>query len=84
MPYSNDLLATTITHPFDVLRTRIQLKPQEFQNTLHAAQLTFHQDGLRGFFLGLVPRLVRKTLSAAITWTLYEELVKILMVTKRE
>jgi solute carrier family 25 protein 38 len=71
-------VATAITHPFDVIRTQIQLKPRLYPNTLTAVRLLYAEAGWRAYLVGMVPRLTRKTLSAAITWTLFEELVKAL------
>ena len=34
------------------------------------------EEGFRGFFKGMSPRLARKVLSAAIVWTGYEEILK--------
>jgi solute carrier family 25 protein 38 len=30
--------STTLTHPFDMLKTRMQLKPAEYKNVLQAAR----------------------------------------------
>jgi solute carrier family 25 protein 38 len=32
--------------------------------------------GLAGFFSGLTPRLLRRTLMAALSWTLYENMMR--------
>jgi len=31
-------LSTTLTHPFDMLKTRMQLKPAEYKNVVQAAR----------------------------------------------
>ncbi|KAI9221354.1 mitochondrial carrier domain-containing protein [Blastocladiella britannica] len=69
-------LATCVTQPFDLLRTRVQLSPQQYPNSLVAARKVLAAEGVRGFFSGMVPRLVRKPLHAAITWTVYEAVVR--------
>ncbi|KAI3643969.1 hypothetical protein MP228_010133 [Amoeboaphelidium protococcarum] len=73
------ILATAATQPFDVLRVRIQLSPNKYKNMFAAAKSLLLNEGYRVFFSGVVPRLIRKTLSAAITWTilyvLYGDLV---------
>ena len=33
------------------------------------------QEGFRGLWTGLVPRVARRTLQQALTWTLFEHLV---------
>ena len=70
-------LATTITNPFDVLKTRLQLMPGKYKNVLQAANAIFRNDGMRSLFDGLGLRMSRKAVSAALTWTFYEELIKV-------
>ncbi|KAI9173301.1 hypothetical protein H9P43_007432 [Blastocladiella emersonii ATCC 22665] len=67
------LLATVLTQPFDLVKTRVQINPAEYPNSWVAARKVFTGEGIRGFFAGMSPRLVRKPLHAAITWTVYEE-----------
>ena len=74
--FVSGLFATSVTHPFDLLKTKIQLEPKIYHNTYHAAIHVYKKNGLTGFFAGYVPRAVRKTLSSAITWVIYEEFVK--------
>ena len=71
------ILATVITHPPDMIKTRMQLDPQRYRSTWVTARLLRQEQGLLGFFRGVGPRAVRKACSAAITWTLYEECVRI-------
>ncbi|KAI5294363.1 hypothetical protein KEM52_004169 [Ascosphaera acerosa] len=47
------MLATTITNPFDVVKTRLQLMPHRYRNMTHAFTLMLRQDGVRSFFDGL-------------------------------
>lgn len=46
---------------------------------IEAYELILQSDGLRGFFRGLVPRLIRRTLMAAMSWTVYEEVSHFLL-----
>ncbi|KAL3228930.1 hypothetical protein RNJ44_02017 [Nakaseomyces bracarensis] len=72
-------LATTITAPFDTIKTRMQLEPARFKtffSTLVA--ITSHEHPLK-LFSGLSMRLSRKAMSAGIAWGIYEELVKYFM-----
>jgi hypothetical protein len=39
-----------------------------------AIRTVLKEEGLRGLFIGGGIRLMRKTLSSAVTWTIYEEL----------
>ncbi|TPX53494.1 hypothetical protein SeMB42_g00742 [Synchytrium endobioticum] len=70
------VLSSIATQPFDVIRTRIQVRPKEYRNIIHATARILKDEGLRAFMSGLAPRLARKPLSAAITWTIYEEIVR--------
>ncbi|KIW63842.1 hypothetical protein PV04_08814 [Phialophora macrospora] len=68
-------LATGMTNPFDAVKTRLQLMPQKYGNTLKAARLMLREDGVKAFFDGLGLRMGRKALSSALAWTVYEELI---------
>ncbi|KAL1923836.1 uncharacterized protein VTP21DRAFT_8816 [Calcarisporiella thermophila] len=68
--------ATLITHPFDMLKTRMQLRPQVYTNTWKSAAKVYREEGFIGFFDGLSMRLLRKTLNSSIAWTVYEEIVR--------
>ncbi|KAI5280939.1 hypothetical protein KEM54_003479 [Ascosphaera aggregata] len=68
-------LATTITNPFDVVKTRLQLVPNKYRNMMHAFRIMLREDGLRSLFDGLGLRIGRKGLSSALAWTVYEELM---------
>ena len=69
-------LATALTNPFDAVKTRIQLRPAEYGNMVHAAKLMVRKDGLGSLFDGLGLRMARKAMSSALAWTLYEELIR--------
>ncbi|XP_034045961.1 mitochondrial glycine transporter A-like [Thalassophryne amazonica] len=65
------VLASLITQPADVVKTHVQVNPQ-----LRSAQAVGHifkEYGLQGFFRGAVPRLLRRTMMAAMAWTVYEQ-----------
>lgn len=68
-------LATTITNPFDAVKTRLQLMPGKYGNMLRAVSLMVREDGMRSLFGGLGLRIGRKALSSALAWTVYEELI---------
>lgn len=68
------LAATTMVHPADVLKTRLQL-PGAKPGLLQAAQAVWEERGVRGFLAGIAPRLVRKSLMSGLAWTSYEAAV---------
>ncbi|KAI1840501.1 hypothetical protein JX265_008602 [Neoarthrinium moseri] len=65
-----------ITNPFDAVKTRIQLQPQEYKNTLQAMRRIVAEEGARSLYDGLSLRLTRKAISSALAWMVYEELVR--------
>jgi len=69
-------LATAITNPFDAIKTRIQLQPNQYFNMLHAGKKMIQEDGFKSLFNGLGLRMGRKAISSALAWTLYEELIR--------
>lgn len=73
---SAGILASIVTQPADVLKTKMQLYPNRF-NGLWSVILYVHNNyGVQGYFKGVVPRMLRRTLMAAMAWTVYEQLSK--------
>ncbi len=68
--------ATTLTNPFDAIKTRIQIAPGKYRNMIHAAKIMLHNEGVRSMFNGLSLRIGRKAVSSALTWTVYEEVIR--------
>ncbi|KAK2462272.1 hypothetical protein APHAL10511_005578 [Amanita phalloides] len=70
---SASVIATTMTHPFDVIKTKMQVRREnryhKFSTTLRAI---WKNGGIAGYFDGLTLRMSKKVLSSAITWTVYE------------
>lgn len=70
------MTATAITNPFDTIKTRLQLMPARYGNMLQAGTMLYRTEGVKSFFDGLALRMVRKAISSALAWTVYEELVR--------
>ncbi|KAF1984795.1 solute carrier family 25 member 38 [Aulographum hederae CBS 113979] len=68
--------ATLLTNPFDAIKTRLQLEPARYGNMGRAAVMMVRGEGIRSLFDGLGLRMVRKGLSSALAWTVYEELIR--------
>ncbi|TDH72870.1 hypothetical protein CCR75_007387 [Bremia lactucae] len=78
------VLATSIVHPADVVKTRMQLAINngKIPSSLVLNSFTMRQtvskiyryEGLWGFAKGIIPRVAKRTLSTAVTWTIYEHL----------
>lgn len=67
------LLASITTQPADVIKTSIQVRSSS--SVLQAVFDVFRRNGVRGMFVGILPRATRKTLMAAFTWSFYEQIV---------
>ncbi|XP_072224334.1 mitochondrial glycine transporter A-like [Leuresthes tenuis] len=67
------VLASLITQPADVVKTHVQVNPQT--RTTEAIRNVYVEHGLRGFFRGAVPRCLRRTMMAAMAWTVYEQMM---------
>lgn len=68
--------ATTVTNPFDAIKTRLQIAPSRYGNMFKAASMMLQEEGIKSMFRGLSMRIGRKALSSAFTWTVYEELIR--------
>ncbi|XP_026679517.1 mitochondrial glycine transporter B-like [Diaphorina citri] len=67
--------ATLVTQPADIIKTRIQLTCQSpATSSLKYAVCSIYQDyGVLGFVQGFVPRMLKRTLMSAISWTIFEQ-----------
>ncbi|KAH8106345.1 solute carrier family 25 member 38, partial [Cristinia sonorae] len=66
-------VAVLLTHPFDVVKTKMQVRHEARYTGLLQTISTIHrQRGFVGFFDGTVLRMSRKVLSSAIGWAVYE------------
>ncbi|KAF5336507.1 hypothetical protein D9611_006587 [Ephemerocybe angulata] len=71
-------LATITTQPFDVIKTRIQVRPEgEYHSILRTVKLVLRERGPLGLFDGASLRMSRKVLSSAIGWVVYEAVLMV-------
>ncbi|XP_069023678.1 mitochondrial glycine transporter B isoform X2 [Embiotoca jacksoni] len=68
------VMASVVTQPADVVKTHIQVSPSHWR-TADAIRYIYREHGMGGFFRGAVPRSLRRTLMAAMAWTVYEQLM---------
>uniref|UniRef100_A0A1A8MA14 Mitochondrial glycine transporter n=1 Tax=Nothobranchius pienaari TaxID=704102 RepID=A0A1A8MA14_9TELE len=68
------VMASLVTQPADVVKTHIQVRSSHW-STMDAVHYIYREYGMGGFFRGAVPRSLRRTLMAAMAWTVYEQLM---------
>jgi solute carrier family 25 protein 38 len=74
-------LATAVTHPADVIKTRLQLQPAggrfvDGAVLANEVRALVRAEGVGGLFAGLLPRVAKRATTTALTWTLFEVLLK--------
>jgi len=70
------ILASIVTQPPDVIKTKMQLYPNEFNGIFHATFFVYKKYGVLGYFEGIVPRMLRRTLMTTMAWTVYEQVIR--------
>lgn len=73
---SAGMMASIITQPADVIKTQLQLYPFRYKNTLDCMVVVVRNNGPSGLFRGTLPRCLRRTLMASMTWTVYESVMQ--------
>ena len=74
--FASKIIASSITYPHEVIRTRIQNTFHK-QNVKDAIAEVWRNEGFGGFFKGLKVNLVRVIPATAITFTVYETVMKV-------
>ena len=66
------VLAVVATYPYQVVRFRIQSKNELYKGIIQTAVLTARNEGVYGFYKGLLPSILRVTPATCITMLMYE------------
>jgi len=69
-------MASAVTHPADVVKTKMQVCSGRSVSIMKAILMVYSKRGAMGFWSGLTPRLLRRTLMAALAWTVYENVMR--------
>jgi solute carrier family 25 folate transporter 32 len=88
------LLASCVAYPHEIIRSRLQdaghargiqqqsstptTKFREYKNVRDAVQTIARDEGLRGFYRGLLPTLMRTVPAAVLTLLSYEKMTEFL------
>jgi len=71
------VLACIITQPADVVKTQVQLNPTRYHGNVDCVVAILKgEHGAGGLLKGFVPRVLRKSLMSAFSWTLFEQIMK--------
>jgi len=78
-------IATMATHPFDVIKTKVQVRSEDrYQGFSRTVRTIWTQRGPAGFFDGASLRMSRKILSSAIGWAVYEGVLMFIRTSRLE
>ncbi|KAK8619131.1 hypothetical protein V6N13_133098 [Hibiscus sabdariffa] len=85
---TSKIAAILITYPFQVIRTRTQQRPSDegiprYMNSWHVVKETTRFEGLRGFYRGITPNLLKNVPASSITFIVYENVLKLLRPTRK-
>jgi hypothetical protein len=68
------IVTVYMTMPFDVVKTRMQSeRASQYRGAFDCVATMFREEGLRRFWKGTTPRLLRLILSGGIVFTIYEK-----------
>lgn len=76
--YFAGFFAIFVSHPFEVVRNRIMIperllvEEKKYKGLAQGLRKIVENEGILGFFKGILPRLARKPVNSAIVWSVYE------------
>lgn len=69
------LASTLLTTPFDLIKTRRQVRPEAYPTMWSSVVRVYREGGILAFWEGGALRVSRKALSSAIGWAVYESML---------
>ena len=67
------IISSAVTQPPDVIRSYMQLKPDQYPTFTKTMRKIYSIQGFNGFFVGFLPRTIRRSLISVLSWTVYEK-----------
>ncbi|XP_054156498.1 mitochondrial folate transporter/carrier-like isoform X2 [Oppia nitens] len=73
------LFAASITYPYQVLRARLQDQHSSYNGVIDVIRKTWRFEGIKGYYKGLLPNLIKVTPACALTFVTYEHTINFLL-----
>ncbi|XP_062102483.1 folate transporter 1, chloroplastic isoform X1 [Humulus lupulus] len=86
---TSKIAAILLSYPFQVMRSRLQQRPSsegipKYMDTWHVVKETARFEGVRGFYKGITPNLLKNVPAASITFIVYENVLKLLKLARTD
>ncbi|KAL9269813.1 Folate transporter 1, chloroplastic-like protein [Drosera capensis] len=86
---TSKVIATLFTYPFQVVRARLQQRPNtngipRYADSWHVIKETARFEGARGFYKGITANLLKNVPASSITFIVYEIVLRMLKLTSRD
>ncbi|KAL2905504.1 Folate transporter 1 chloroplastic [Bienertia sinuspersici] len=86
---SSKVAAILFTYPIQVVRSRLQQRPNtdgvpRYADSFHVVKDTARFEGVRGFYKGITANLLKNVPASAVTFVVYENVLKVFRLTKRK
>ncbi|XP_012999421.1 solute carrier family 25 member 32 isoform X2 [Cavia porcellus] len=73
------IFAVAATYPYQVVRARLQDQHMSYSGVVDVIARTWRKEGIRGFYKGIAPNLIRVTPACCITFVVYENVLHFLL-----
>ncbi|XP_069776351.1 solute carrier family 25 member 32b isoform X3 [Narcine bancroftii] len=73
------VFAVSATYPYQVIRARLQDQHTQYSGVMNAIWRTWSNEGIRGFYKGVLPNVVKVTPACCITFLVYENVLQFLL-----
>lgn len=73
------IFAVATTYPYQVVRARLQDQHNTYDGLVDVVRRTWRNEGVLGFYKGMVPNLIRVTPACCITFVVYENVSRFLL-----
>ncbi|GLE07377.1 hypothetical protein PINS_up017539 [Pythium insidiosum] len=68
------MASVVVCHPFDTIRTRLQISPHRFRGFFHCASLTIQRESVLGLYKGFLPPFFSQAVYKSVIFTVSSKL----------